>query len=264
MPFIVETCTAQHIGDRDEQQDRIGLFAHPTRRGALLAVVADGMGGHTGGALAAEQVVHSARTNFLSSALEAGVVRDVLASSINDAHAAIRLTHLTSEQEPHSTACLLIIQRGRADWAHCGDSRVYHFRAGALITKTWDHSHVMDLVRQGYLTAQQAAEHPQKNLLISCLGDEAAPRIEFGGVEALAEGDCFLLCTDGLWAYFSDQELGQVLAEHAPRAAAERLMQGARERAAGKGDNVSFIILRVKYIAEERPAPPWRRTPPKN
>jgi len=263
MPFIVETCTAQHIGDRDEQQDRIGLFAHPTRRGALLAVVADGMGGHTGGALAAEQVVHSARTNFISSALEPGEVRDILANSINDAHTAIRLAHLTSEQEPHSTACLLIVHHGRADWAHCGDSRVYHFREGTLIAKTWDHSHVMDLVRQGYLTEQQAAEHPQKNLLISCLGDEAAPRIEFGSAETLAEGDAFLLCSDGLWAYFSDQELGQVLAERAPRAAAELLMQGARERAAGRGDNVSFVILRIKYVAEERPVPPWRRTPPK-
>lgn len=262
MPFIIETCTAQHIGDRDEQQDRVGLFAHPARKGALLAVVADGMGGHTGGALAAEQVVHSARTNFVSSPLEAGQIQDILSGSIHDAHAAIRLAHLTSEQEPHSTACLLIIHHGRADWAHCGDSRIYHFRAGELIAKTWDHSHVMNLVKQGYLTEAQAAEHPQKNLLISCLGDENPPQIEFGSAVPLAEGDSFLLCTDGLWAYFSDQELGRVLAEHAPREAAELLVQAARERAAGRGDNVSFVILRVKYVAEERPVPPWRRTPP--
>ncbi len=263
MPFIVDTCTAQHIGDRDEQQDRVGLFAHPAKKGALLAVVADGMGGHTGGAMAAEQVVHSARTNFLCSALASDEIRDLLASNINDAHAAIRLAHLSGEQEPHSTAAMLIIHRGRADWAHCGDTRIYHFRNGDLVSRSWDHSHVMSLVKEGYMTEQQAAEHPQKNLLISCLGDESPPQIEFGSCDPLAEGDGFLLCTDGLWGYFSDQELAQVINDYPPRQAAEMLIQGARERAGGRGDNVSFVILRVNYIAEKRPLPPWRRTPPK-
>lgn len=260
MPFIIETCTAQHIGDRDEQQDRVGLFAHPVHKGALLAVVADGMGGHTGGAQAAEQVIHSAKINFQSSTLTAGELQAILAAGINDAHAGIRLAHLTGEQDPHSTACLLMVHRGRADWAHCGDSRIYHFRAGELVSRSHDHSHVMNLVKMGYLTEAQAQEHPQKNLLISCLGDTDAPQIEFGSAAPMFDGDCFLLCTDGLWAHFNDRELGRVLNDFPVRQAAEILVNTARERAKGRGDNVSLAIVRLKSIVEEKVVPPWKRS----
>lgn len=256
MPFIIETCTAQHIGDRDEQQDRVGLFTHPAHKGALLAVVADGMGGHTGGALAAEQVIHSARINFQSNALLAAEIQSILAAVINDAHAGIRLSRFTSEQDPHSTACLLVLHQGRADWAHCGDSRVYHFRSGELVARSWDHSHVMNLVKQGYLTEAQTETHPQKNLLISCLGDSVGPKIEFGFTAPLFDGDCFLLCTDGLWGCFTDQELGRVLGEFPVRQAAEILVNTARERAKGRGDNVSLAIVRLKSIVEEKVVPP--------
>lgn len=259
MPFLIETCTAQHIGDRDEQQDRVGLFAHPVVSGALLAVVADGMGGLSGGALAAEQVVLTAKNNFLTSPLPAGEAPALLAACIREAHAAIRLAHLTGAEEPHSTAALLLIQRGRADWAHCGDSRIYHFRQGALIARSQDHSHVMELVRRGYLTEEQAAVHPQKNLLTSCLGDAAEPQIEYGAAQPMADGDCFLLCTDGLWAYLDTAELGRVLMAHPVRQAAEILIDTARTRAAGRGDNVSLAIVRIRAVVEARPVPPWRR-----
>jgi serine/threonine protein phosphatase PrpC len=260
MPFTIETCTAQHIGDRDEQQDRIGLFVHPTQKGSLLAVVADGMGGHTGGAMAAEQVIHSAKTNFQSGSLITSEIQATLAGGINDAHDGIKLSRFTSEQDPHSTASLLIVQPGRADWAHCGDSRIYHFREGVRVSRSYDHSHVMNLVKLGYLTEEQAESHPQKNLLISCLGDNDAPKIDFGQAVPLVDGDCFLLCSDGLWAYFTDDELGRVLHEYPVRQAAEILVNTARERAKGHGDNCSLAIVRLKQIEESKPVPPWKRT----
>ncbi|MCX7897653.1 MAG: protein phosphatase 2C domain-containing protein [Rhodocyclaceae bacterium] len=260
MPFRVDTCTAQHIGDRDEQQDRVGLFLHPRQKGVVMAVVADGMGGLSGGALAAEQVLHSARHVFEQATILAASIEETLTAAINEAHASIRLAALTAEQEPHSTAAVLILQPGRADWAHCGDSRIYHVRAGAIVSKTWDHSHVMNLVRLGYLTEEQAESHPQKNLLISCLGDVEAPKIDFGTTAPLHDGDCFLLCSDGLWAYFEDDELARILTEKPVREAAETLINLARERAAGRGDNVSLAILRVTEYAEEKPSLPRRST----
>lgn len=259
MAFNIETCTAQHIGDRAEQQDRVGLFAHPTHKGTLLAVLADGMGGHTGGALAAEQVVHSAKTNFQVGVLSAAEIQATLASAINDAHDGIKLSAMSTEQDPHSTACALILQPGRADWAHCGDSRIYLYRNGERLSRTYDHSHVMNLVKMGYLTEEQAEHHPQKNLLISCLGDSDAPKIDFGQTAPLQDGDCFLLCSDGLWAYFSDEELGKVLNEFPVRQAAEILINSARERAQGRGDNCSLAIVRVRQITEEKASPPWKQ-----
>lgn len=259
MPFTIETCTAQHIGDRSEQQDRVGLFAHPTQKATLMAVLADGMGGHTGGAMAAEQVIHSAKTNFQNGALSVAEIQATLAAGINDAHDAIKLSAMSSEQDPHSTACLLILQPGRADWAHCGDSRIYHFRKGEKIARSVDHSHVMNLVKMGYLTEEQAETHPQKNLLISCLGDDAAPKIDGGATAPLQDGDCFLLCSDGLWAYFPDAELGKVLDEFPVRQAAEILINTARDRAKGRGDNCSLAILKVRELEPEKPVPLWKK-----
>lgn len=259
MPFNIETCTAQHIGDRSEQQDRVGLFAHPTRKATLLAVLADGMGGHTGGALAAQQVVHSAKTNFETGSLAPNEIHATLVAAINDAHDGIKLTRLSSETDPHSTACLLVLQPGRADWAHCGDSRIYHFRHGQRLSRTWDHSHVMNLVKMGYLTEEQAGQHPQKNLLISCLGEEEPPQIECAESVPLVDGDCFLLCSDGLWAYFTDEELGRVLKDFSVRQAAEILINTARDRANGRGDNCSLAIVRLQQLEEEKALPPWKR-----
>lgn len=248
MPLTIEACTAQHIGDRTEQQDRVAIYAHPKTKGAMLAALADGMGGHTGGALAAEQVLHTAYNSFSAIGLGPDHVRDMLHSGVVDAHDGIRLTRYTSEQDPHSTACVLIVQPGQADWAHCGDSRIYHFRDGQLVSRSFDHSYVMTLVQQGFLTEAQAEEHPNKNVLVSCLGDKEAPRIEYGQTAPLVAGDCFLLCSDGLWAYFSDAELGRVLKEMAPRQAAEWLVDAARKRAEGHGDNISLAIVRFKEV----------------
>jgi serine/threonine protein phosphatase PrpC len=198
--------------------------------------------------------LHSARQNFEATAPSAEFVADMLRSGIVDAHDGIRLTRYTSEQDPHSTACLLVLQPGRGDWAHCGDSRIYHFRDGALLNRTADHSYVADLVRKGFLTEVQAEQHPNKNILVSCLGDKDAPQIDCGESAPLVAGDCFLLCSDGLWAYFPDEELGRVLRDFPPRKAAELLINTARARARGRGDNCSLAIVRLKE-AEKAPTP---------
>lgn len=245
MPLTIETCVARHTGDRKEQQDRVALFAHPQLPATMLAVLADGMGGHTGGAMAAEQVVLKAKQNFEAYAPRSESPEHLLASVINEAHLVIKLTRFTSEQDPHSTAVVLMLQPGRADWAHCGDSRLYHFRGDRLVSRTQDHSLVGELLRSGRIDQASALEHPQRNVLLSCLGSEREPRIDHGCQTPLLVGDSFLLCSDGLWAYFSDQELGSAVAKLPPREAARQLISQARERAGGYGDNITVAIVRL-------------------
>ncbi|HQR04752.1 MAG: serine/threonine-protein phosphatase [Proteobacteria bacterium] len=255
MSLTVESCTAIHIGDREEQQDRVAIFTHPGYRGAAMAALADGMGGLTGGALAAQQVILTARQSFERFG-PGGNTASMLRGAIDDAHDGIRLTALTSDQEPHSTACVFVLQPGRADWAHCGDSRIYHFRHGTLVSRSLDHSMVVrKMVVPGYLTEEQAEQHPNKNLLLSCLGDEARPEIDVNEAVPLQDGDCFLLCSDGVWAYFKNEEIGRILADNPPRQAAELLIQGARERARGRGDNCSLAIIRLKTAEPEKKKP---------
>lgn len=253
MPLTIDVCKAIHIGDREEQQDRVAMFPHPSFKGAMMAALADGMGGLSGGAMAAEQLIHAAKSNFDRFGPGANV-RDMLAACINDGHDGIRLTALSEEKDPHSTACVFVLTPGRADWAHCGDSRIYHFRNGELVARSVDHSLVMrKMVLPGYITEEQAETHPNKNLLVSCLGEEARPEIEFGEAAPLQDGDCFLLCSDGIWAYFKNEELGQTLAALPPREAAETLIERARERAKGRGDNASLALIKIKEVEPPKP-----------
>lgn len=246
--YQAEACVAKHTGDRTEQQDRAAVFAHPNRKGTLMAVLADGMGGHSGGAMAAEQVILKARQNFEAFAPASESAPDLLRSIIDEAHIVIKLTRFTSEQDPHSTAVVFMMQPDRADWAHCGDSRFYHFRSGQLVTRSIDHSLVEELVRKGRLDAESALRHPNRNVLLSCLGSEREPRVDIGHASPLVGGDAFLLCSDGLWAYIGEEEAGRILAENSPREAASTLIELARQRARGGGDNISLAVVKLVEV----------------
>ena len=245
MPLRVETCVATHIGDRTEQQDRVDLFAHPTRPGMLMAVLADGMGGHSGGSMAAEQVIVKARQNLAVYAPKAETPRQLLEEIIREAHVTVTLTRFTSEKDPHTTAVVFLLHPGGASWAHCGDSRLYHFRGMQTVSRSADHSLVEELLRQGRISPAAAQTHPQRNVLLSCLGGGQAPEIEHGAVDRLVAGDAFLLCSDGLWAYFSDDELAALIAGRSARQAAEDLVALTRARADGEGDNLSLALVKL-------------------
>jgi serine/threonine protein phosphatase PrpC len=246
MRVTVETSAARHTGDRKEQQDRVTVLTHPSHPGALLIALADGMGGHSGGAMAAEQVILSARQNFESFTPATEQPGQLLDSVVRDAHSAIRLSRFTSEQDPHSTIVVFLLYRGKAYWAHCGDSRLYHFRAGKTLLRTRDHSLVGELQRRGSLSEKEALRHPQRNVLITCLGSDRAPHIEHGACEHVRAGDDFLICSDGLWHYFGNDELAGVLANQPAAQAAQCLLELARTRANGHGDNLSLAV--VKFV----------------
>ena len=254
MPIAIDACAAQHQGDRKEQQDRVAILAHSRRRGVAMAVVADGMGGHTGGALAAEQVIHTARNNLDHFLGADECPRRLLENSMVEAHTMIKASRFINEKDPHSTAVMMLLQPGRVTWGHCGDSRLYHFRGRELLGRTVDHSYVEHLVAAGKITPEQALTHPNRNVLLASLGGQDAPKVTLDGTADLRGGDAFLLCSDGLWAYFDEAELAVLIAEHAARQACEIMIEQARQRARGSGDNLSLAIVKLVEAPARKPA----------
>lgn len=245
MSFVIDCGVAQDLGDRREQQDRAALVEHPREVGVLLAVVADGMGGHSGGALAAEQVVHTCGNNLEQFSSRNETPQSLLAACLAEAHLLIKASRFINEKEPHSTAVLLLVQPALASWAHCGDSRLYRFRGARTLSRSCDHSYVEQLVASGQITAQQARVHPQRNVLTTALGGEGAPKIDYGETSDLQAGDSFLLCSDGLWTGFGDAELAAVVAAHSAGDACEILIDRARARSTGDGDNVTLLVVKL-------------------
>lgn len=256
MPIRIEAGTGQHIGDRSEQQDRLKIIPSKKEPGVILIVVADGMGGHTGGAMAAQQVISTAEQIFSNFSSVEDSPQKLLTSIIHESHLIITLSSYTSEQEPHSTVVLMLLQKDRADWAHVGDSRLYHFRGQPLVQRTRDHSYVEQLFREGKIKEEDMERHPNKNILVHCLGAANPPLIDFGGTDKLEPNDTFILCSDGLWAYFSDYEMGSILASCPPRVASEQLISLARAQGNGRGDNISIAIVKLTHFEEEKPKPP--------
>jgi serine/threonine protein phosphatase PrpC len=253
--FTVNAVVATHIGDRKDQQDRVALITSPRNPGALLAVVADGMGGRTGGRQAADQVVSTAESLFHDMAAHRdSTLRDLLLHLAAEAHTIIRLTAIAAEKEPHSTLCALLIRKDHAAWAHVGDSRLYFFREGRLLHRTEDHTYAWQLREEGRHEDAERASVQFKNVLVSALGiDSKKPKVELREETGLAVGDTFLLASDGLWGHFSDDELTDVLIGMPPRQASEHLMGLARQRARGRGDNVSLAIVRLDPPASKPP-----------
>lgn len=248
--FRISAATGIHKGDRQYQQDQVALLQHPRTPGCLLGVVADGMGGRSGGREAADQVQLTARQLFErhDPATDDGAA--LLRSVVAQAHMVIKLTAIAAEQEPHSTIAAFLVQpQGECLWAHVGDSRIYHFHRGRLIHRTLDHSYVQSLVERGELSEEQARSHPDSNILMGCLGSEAEPPVGEHRIAQLVPGDTILACSDGLWHYFNDIELGAMLDAASPREATELLVEKARSRARGGGDNLSVVVVGIGPLA---------------
>ncbi|WKB53692.1 PP2C family protein-serine/threonine phosphatase [Eleftheria terrae] len=248
--YRLTAATGIHRGDRTYQQDQVEVLAHPRVSGCLLGIVADGMGGKSGGRKASDQVVLTARQLFERYAPSSDDAAETLKQLVLESHLMIKLTAITAEEEPHSTVAAFLINPSReCAVIHAGDSRVYHFRGADMVSRTKDHSYVQRLVDEGQITEDEANVHPQSNLLTGCLGTFQDPPVTTHHIARLEVGDALLACSDGLWHYFSPRELGAILHTLPPREASEMLISKARQRARGGGDNLSLAVVRIEALS---------------
>ena len=200
--------------------------------------VADGMGGHKGG-----EVASSGLRDLLIAELE-GKEPDpeVLLTAVKRANRRLFIRSQEDEELRGMGTTLDVLWLGaeKAYIAHVGDSRVYLLREGALRQVTDDHSMVMEMVRAGLITAEQAAVHPMRNIITRAVGTENSLDVDILTEDRRA-GDIWLLCTDGLHGLVEDEALRDRLTRYAPEQAADELLSMALE--AGGHDNVSFVIL---------------------
>jgi PPM family protein phosphatase len=248
--YRLTATTGIHCGDRAYQQDQVEILPHDRVPGCLMGVLADGMGGKSGGRKAADQVLLTARQLFERYAPNRDSPTELLKQLVLEAHLMIKLTAITSEEEPHSTVAAFLINHSplSCDIVHAGDSRVYPFRGAEMMARTVDHSYVQRLVEEGQITEEEANAHPQSNLLTGCLGTSSDPPVTPTHVEGLEIGDCIVACSDGLWHYFTPREIGAILHALPAREASEMLISKARQRARGGGDNLSLALVRVDAL----------------
>lgn len=235
----VDAACAADAGGRDDQQDRVEVIAGD--RGHLL-VLADGMGGHEGGALAAQAVIDAARKRFGTGGESTA---DVVTAIARSAHERIRMIGAEREISPHSTCVLLHLADGVANWAHVGDSRLYRFRRGRLVARSIDHSVVEIMRLQGRITEAEMKIHPDQNRLFEALGSRNEPDIETGGATISAE-DAFLLASDGLWENVDDTELERVFSAADLNHALQVLVATAKARGGDQCDNISVAAARYE------------------
>ncbi|RIX47431.1 MAG: serine/threonine-protein phosphatase [Rhodocyclales bacterium GT-UBC] len=232
------------IGGRANNEDRT---TYCYSRDALLMVVADGMGGHHYGEVAAQIAVQTLADTFQREAkpMLADPFRFLQKSMTNAHHAILDYTARHKLKDTPRTTCVAcIVQDNVAYWAHAGDSRLFLMRAGRVITQTKDHSRIRLLVEEGLITEAQAVNHPDRNKIYSCLGSPTPPEIEFSRKTPLEHGDVLLLCTDGLWGITSGEQMATALQGANLLQVTPMLLDKAEIKGGIHGDNLSVVAVR--------------------
>ena len=232
-----------HIGGRKINQDRMG---YSFTRDALLLVLADGMGGHLHGEIAAQLSLQVISQHFQQQATPY-VKRPerFLEEAFLAAHDAILRYQADNglPESPRTTVVACLVQHNSAIWAHCGDSRLYWLRRGQVLGRTRDHSHIEHLISRGLADPAERASHPDRNKLYNCIGASSPPKIEVSRQASLQPGDVLMLCSDGLWAMLSDEEITHRLSTQTIVRAVPELIAMATTIAGERSDNTTALAI---------------------
>jgi PPM family protein phosphatase len=239
-------------GPRKSNQDRV---AYCYSRDALCMVIADGMGGHLHGEVAAQIASQFIAEAFQRNAQPrlADPLKFLLESITNAHHAIVDYANVRSLLETPRTTCVAcIVQDGLAHWAHVGDSRLYLIRNGRIEGQTKDHSRVQILVDAGRVREEAVPSHPDRNKIFNCLGQMGPPKVDLSRRIALRHGDVILMCTDGLWGPLTSRHICEELLRAEVMRAVPKLLDMAEVRAGREGDNASVVAM--TWFEETGPA----------
>lgn len=231
-----------HIGQRDENQDRLTVLHSPTGSSCLV-VVADGLGGHGGGALAAQTAVETAEQIWHS---REGRIdsEEFLRSLALECHEAVNAAGEQSGQEPKTTLAALLIENASAASVHAGDSRVMQFSGDGMVSRTVDHSIGQLSVLRGKITESELATHPDQKKLFSHLGGESIPDLEFKRWK-LTEGRRFVVCSDGFWEVFPPDQMPELFESADPEH--EVMTRFSKKLATlNNHDNTSAVLVDIE------------------
>jgi len=241
-------------GPRPYNQDRL---AYSYSKEALLMVIADGMGGHRHGEVAAQLAVKMLTDAFQKTATpELSSPSRFLNEQILEIHEAIDDIRKNNGllEAPRTTIAAAIVQRDFLHIAHVGDSRLYHYRNRELIFRTEDHSVVQMMLRKGQITKNDIGSHPDRHKIYNCLGGTTPPQVDISQKRQLKDGDRILLCTDGLWTAMSDVDISRTLHAGATNVSAPKLLINAEALAKKDGDNMSLIAMQWGEVQNSKTA----------
>jgi len=248
----LEIAQINRLGNRETNEDRLIVVE---REQSVLLVVADGMGGHRGGDIAAQIFVDTLEKFFRKVSLPISNPKVFLDKAINAAHKIIcqKKENQQTNIDPRTTCVACIIQGKSAQWAHVGDSRLYLVRSAKILARTIDHSYVEELFRQGLISEADMLTHPKRSYLTQCIGGtEHIPDIAYGQMETLNKQDIFVLCSDGFWTALNQQSLRDLAQHPNLEKAINNLATLAESNSYPQSDNISAIALRIKDFASRQ------------
>lgn len=245
-----DTGQANRLGNRSSNQDRCSILE---RKDSVLLIVADGMGGHEGGEMAAQEMVNSMTMAFNSESAQIKNPRKFLKTIVADAHQAIsRLgIHRKPPIYPRTTGVVCLLQNGMACWAHVGDSRLYLIRNDEILSRTKDHTYIEELHQNNVITEDEMLTHPMRNYVTQCLGGpNESTKVTVSEETSIIFDDILLLCSDGLWNAVNMNNLIKLLKGDTLDKAVNLMAESAEKASYPKSDNISVVALRLLPDAE--------------
>lgn len=240
-------------GGRKNNEDRMGYIY---TRDSVVLMLADGMGGHPEGEVAARLAMETVTGLFQKMAqTRLDNTADFLEQAMMAAHRQIlqyAAEHALPDT-PRTTLVLAVIQSGQVRWAHCGDSRFYLIRRQQLLTRTQDHSFT-ERGRHPYGITSAGPAEPNRNVLFTCLGSPTRPVFSVTEPLVLLQGDTLMLCSDGLWASLPEQDIVTELSQNPAEKAVPNLVDQALLQAGARSDNVSCLAL--NWLTPDTPINP--------